>query len=133
MLQGMVLPYADAVQATGLQKILQVIPGIGNGAGAAAKVLLGSGVLIKNTMGAAAVAVLAILSVTPLLKLGLLMMIYKMTAALLQPVGDRRLVNCIAAVADGQRTLLGMALSGLLLFVVTIALVCAGSSVAYLV
>ncbi len=132
MLQGMVLPYADAVQATGLQKILQVIPGIGNGAGAAAKILLGSGVLIKNTMGAAAVAVLAILSVTPLLKLGLLMMIYKMTAALLQPVGDRRLVNCIAAVADGQRTLLGMALSGLLLFVVTIALVCAGSSVAYL-
>lgn len=132
LLQGMVLPYADAVRTTGLQKILQVIPGIGNGAGAAAKMLLGSGVLIKNTMGAAAVAVLAVISLVPVVKLVVLMGIYQLTAAVLQPVGDKRLVSCVAAVADGQRTLVGMVVSGLLLFVITIALVCAGSNVAYL-
>lgn len=133
LLQGMVLPYADAVRATGLQKVLQVIPGIGNGAGAAAKMLLGSGVLIKNTMGAAAAAVLAVISLVPVVKLVILMVIYQLAAAILQPVGDKRLVSCVAAVADGQRTLVGMAVSGLLLFVITIALVCAGSNVAYLV
>lgn len=132
VLQGMVLPYADAVQTGGLQKILQMIPGIGNGAGAAAKMLLGSGVLIKNTMGAAAAAILAVISLVPVVKLGILMGIYQLTAAILQPVGDKRLVSCVAAVADGQRTLVGMAVSGLLLFVITIALICAGSNVAYL-
>lgn len=132
LLQGMVLPYADAVRTSGLQKLLQVIPGIGNGAGAAAKMLLGSGVLIKNTMGAAAVAVLAVISLVPVVKLGILMGIYQVTAAILQPVGDKRLVSCVAAVADGQKTLVGMVVSGLLLFVITIALICAGSNVAYL-
>lgn len=132
LLQGMVLPYADAMRAGGLQKLLQVIPGIGNGAGAAAKMLLGSGVLIKNTMGAAAVVVLAVISLVPVVKLGILMGIYQLTAAVLQPVGDKRLVSCVASVADGQRTLVGMVVSGLLLFVITIALVCAGSNVVYL-
>ncbi len=132
LLQGMVLPYADAVNTSGLQKLLQMIPGIGGGASAAAKMLLGSGVLIKNTMGAAAMAVLAVISLIPVLKLLVLMGIYHLTAAILQPVGDKRLVACVAAVAEGQRTLVGMAVSGLMLFVITIALVCAGSNVAYL-
>ena len=36
---------------------MEMIPGLGQGAGAMAQMVLGSGVLIKNTMGAAAVVV----------------------------------------------------------------------------
>ncbi len=132
LIQGMVLPYADAVKTAGVQKLLQVIPGVGAGAGAVTKLILGSGVLIKNTMGAAAVVILILLSLMPLLKLLVLLVLYRAVAAALQPVADKRLVGCISGVADAQRLLLGIVASGLLLFVITIALICLGTNVSYL-
>lgn len=132
IVQGMVLPYADSVKNAGLQKILEMIPGLGQGVGAAAKVILGSGVLIKNAMGAAAVVVLLFLSLVPVLKLAVLYMLYRTAASILQPVGDKRLVACIAGVAEGERMLLGLAVAGMMVFILTIALICAGTNVAYL-
>lgn len=132
LIQGIVLPYADCVQTAGVQKLLQAIPGVGDGAGAVTKMLLGTGVLMKNTMGAAAVAVLIVLSLVPLLKLAVLLLLYRFVAGVLQPVGDRRLIACIGSVAEGQKMLLGLAASALLLFSVTIALVCVGTNGAYL-
>lgn len=132
LIQGMVLPYADAVKATGVQKLLQVIPGIGQGAGAVTKLILGSGVLIKNTMGAAAVVILVLLSLVPVIKLLVLLVLYRTVAAVLEPVADKRLVGCISGVADGQKLLLTLVVSALLLFAITLALICAGTNVSYL-
>lgn len=131
LIQGMVLPYADAVKTAGVQKLLQAIPGVGDGAGAVTKMLLGTGVLVKNTMGAAAVVVLITLSLIPILKLALLMFLYQFVAGILEPVGDKRLVACIGCVADGQKMLLKLASGGLFLFAVTIALICAGTNGTY--
>lgn len=132
VIQGLVLPYADSVHTAGVQKLLQVIPGIGQGAGAVTKIMLGSGVLIKNTMGAAAVILLVLVSLVPVLKLLVLLFLYRGVAAMMQPVCDKRLVACISSVADGQKLLLGLVVSSLLLFVLTIALICAGTNVSYL-
>lgn len=132
LIQGMVLPYADAAKTAGVEKLLQVIPGIGQGTGAVTKMILGSGVLIKNTMGAAAVVILILLSLIPLVKLAVLLLLYRAVAAVIQPVADKRLVACISSVADGQKLLLSLAFSGLFLFLLTIALICAGTNVPYL-
>lgn len=132
VIQGLVLPYADSMKSAGVTKLLQIIPGIGQGAGAAAKMLMGSGVLIKNTMGAAAVLILLVISLVPVLKLLLLLLLYRGVAAVMQPVCDKRLVACISSVADGQKMLLELVVSTLLLFVITIALICGGTNVSYL-
>ncbi len=132
LIQGMVLPYADAVKTTGIQKLLQVIPGVGTGAGVVAKMVLGSGVLIKNTIGASAVVVLIIISLIPIVKLAVLFLCCRGAAAVLEPVADKRLVACISSVADSQKMLLGLVTAGLLLFAVTIALICLGTNAAYL-
>lgn len=132
VIQGMVLPYADSVKTSGIQKLVQVIPGIGQGAGAVTQMVLGAGVLIKNTMGAAAVVILLVLAVIPLLKLLFLMVLYRLVEAVLQPVCDKRLIGCIGDVAAGHRMLFDMVFSLLLLFVVTIAFICAGTNVTYL-
>ncbi|MCI9106437.1 MAG: sporulation protein, partial [Lachnospiraceae bacterium] len=79
-----------------------------------------------------AVVILVILSAAPLLKLLILLFLYRTAAGILQPVGDKRLVACIESVAEGQKMLLGLAAAGLLLFSVTIGLVCAGTNGAYL-
>ena len=131
LVQGMVLPYADSVKNAGMQRLLQAIPGIGSGAGAVTKLMLGSGVLIKNAMGAAAVLLLFLFSIVPLARLFVLYLIYRGVAAVLQPVADKRLVVCLSGAAQAQKMLLTVTASCFLLFAVTIALICQGTNAAY--
>lgn len=131
LIQSMVLPYVDSMKTGAIQKLIGAIPGIGQGVNSVAQMVLGSGVLIKNTIGAAGIIVLLILSVIPLIKLAVLMVLYQCVAALLQPVCDKRIVSCISEMAKGHKMLLSVAASAVILFVVTIALVCASTNVTY--
>lgn len=131
LIQSMVLPYVDSMKTGAIQKLIGAIPGIGQGVNSVAQMVLGSGVLIKNTIGAAGIIILLIISVIPLLKLVVLMVLYQCVAALLQPVCDKRIVSCISDMAKGHRMLLSVAASGVILFIVTIALVCASTNVTY--
>ncbi|WP_349671016.1 stage III sporulation protein AE [Lacrimispora sp.] len=131
MIQSMVLPYVDSLKTGALQKLVGAIPGIGQGVSSVAQMVLGSGVLIKNTIGAAGILILIILTIVPILKLVILMLFYQCVAALLQPVCDKRIISCISDMAKGHKMLLSVAISCMILFIVTIALVCASTNVTY--
>ena len=132
LIQGMVLPYADAVKSAGMWKMLQVLPGIGNGIETTAKLVFGSGVLIKNTMGAVAIFLLILFSLSPILRLGILLIFYRLISVVLEPVADARLTGCISTAGDAQKMLLEMLLSAVVLFILTIALICTGTNATYL-
>ncbi len=131
VIQAMVLPYVDSMKTGAVQKLLGAVPGIGQGVNSVAQMVLGSGVVIKNTIGAAGIVILLVIIAIPLIKLVVLMLLYQCVAALLQPVCDKRIVSCISDIAKGHKMLLSIAASGVLLFVITIALVCASTNVTY--
>ena len=131
IIQSMVLPYADSAGQAGIRKLVELIPGVGSGANALTQVVLGSGVLIKNTMGAAAVAVLLILTLVPMAKLAVLMVLYQAAAAVMQPVCDRRVVSCVNGIAKGHKLLLKIVAASLILFILAIALTGAAPNVNY--
>lgn len=131
VIQGMVLPQADAVKNAAILRAVQLIPGVGAGAGAGAQLVMGSGILIKNTAGAAAVAVLLLLAAVPVLKLLLLMLFYSVAAAIMQPVCDKRLTACMAQTAAGHGLLLKIIGYSLALFAVTLAVLCVSTNGAF--
>lgn len=131
LLQNLVTPYADSLKNTSLQRFVSVIPGLGQGAAAVSQMVMGAGVLIKNSIGAGAVIILILISVIPLLKLVILCLFYQGAAALLQPVCDKRMVACISEVGNGCRLLLSMAATALLLFSVSLAIVCTAANATY--
>lgn len=131
VLQGMIAPYTDSVRQTALRRAVSLIPGIGQGAAAVSQVLLGSGVLIRNTVGVGAVLVLAAVSLLPLVKLLILYLGCQGSAALLQPVSDSRVVEAVGAVSKGFYFLLVAAGSAVVLFALSIAVVCASTNAAY--
>ena len=131
VLQGMIVPYTDSVRQTALRRAVSLIPGIGQGAAAVSQVLLGSGVLIRNTVGAGGVFVMAAVSLLPLLKLLILYLGCQGSAALLQPVSYSRVVEAVGAVAKGFYFLLVAAGSAVVLFALSIAVVCASTNTAY--
>lgn len=132
-LQSMILPYVDSMKHAGLQKLVEVVPVIGQGASSVSQLLFGAGVLIKNTMGMAGVVILIIMVSVPIFKLVLLMLLYQCMAAALQPICDKRLISCISCIAEGHKMLLGMVLAVSLLFIIAIALVCISTNTTYLV
>lgn len=131
LIQGMVLPYVDSLKNGSVQKLVGMIPGVGQGAAAVTQMILGSGVLIKNTMGMAAVVILVVITAVPVMKLAVLMLLYKCLAALMEPICDKRLVKCVAAMAKGHKILLQIVFTAASLLVITVAVVCAGTNVTY--
>lgn len=131
VIQGMVLPQADALKNASAMRLAQMIPGIGSGAGAVSQMVLGSGILIKNTVGAAAVVIMVFLAAIPMLKLLVLMVLYYLAAAAMQPICDKRLVSCMTGAALGHGILLKMVGYSLALFAVTIAVICISTNAAW--
>lgn len=131
LLQTLVLPYVDSLKNGTVQKVIGMIPGIGQGAAAMTQMFLGAGVLIKNSMGAAAVVILMILAAVPVAKLFVLMLLYQCVAAVMEPVCDKRIMACVSAAAKGHKMLLRIVTTAVLLFIITIAIVCVGTNVMY--
>ena len=122
-IQGILSPVIDALKSTAFSRAVRAVPGIGSVAGSVTDVLLGSAVLIKNGIGAAALVVIALLCLAPILKLGLLALILELAAALIQPVSDKRMTGCAAGVGRSIRLLLQAAFTSAVLFVITIVVV----------
>lgn len=126
-MQGMILPSIDHMKLSVLQKTISVLPGIGNSAEAVAGLLAQSGEMIKNGIGTAAFFIIGAIAVIPVIKLGILILMYQLTCAMLQPVSDKRMVEAIAAVCEGSKYLLQLAVTAGILYMVTIAIVCAAT------
>lgn len=124
-MQGLVLPSIDSMKLSVLQKSVAMLPGIGNSAEAVAGLMAQSGQMIKNGIGAAAFFVIGAIVVIPVVKLGILILMYQLTCAMLQPISDKRMVEALSAVCEGCKYLLQLAATAGILYLVTIAVVCA--------
>lgn len=122
LIQNMISPALDSLKRDALGKTAAAIPGIGNVINGAAEVALGTAVLIRNCLGAAGILILLILGLPPVIRLALSVLIYKLFAALLQPVSDRRMIGCLSAMGEGCRLLLRVLITVELLFLITIAI-----------
>ncbi len=131
LIQALVLPYADGAAQAGARRLLDLVPGLGAGAGAVAQMVLGSGVLIKNSIGTAGAIILGLLTLAPAVKLGILMLLYQCVAAVMEPVCDKRMVSCVSGMARGHKMLLKIQLYSLFLFLLAIAITCGFTNVSY--
>ena len=131
MIQGMILPYVDSMTNASVQKVIGIIPGIGQGVNAATQIIVGSGVIIKNTIGASAIIILAGIVALPLIKMIVCIFLYQCSAAIMQPVCDKRAISCISSVVKGYKLLMQIMVTSVLLFVITIAVICSGSNASY--
>ncbi len=122
-IQGMLNPAIDSVKRSVLTRGGEAIPIIGNLVGGTAEVVLGTAKLIQNGIGAVGAVICIMLCLTPVLKMVIVTLMYKLTAALVQPISDKRIVNCISSIADGTTILLRVLTTSALLFLITIAMV----------
>lgn len=123
VIQGMLGPAIDTVKRSAVTRGMEMIPGVGDLLGGTAEVALGTAVLIKNSIGIVGMFLCLVLCLAPLLQLAVITLGYKLAAALVQPVSDKRIIECISGVGEGCRMLMNCIFVTGILFLVTVAIV----------
>ena len=122
IVQGFLNPVKDRLLNGTVEKAASMIPGIGNVADGVTELLLGSGILIKNGVGVAALLVLVLLCAVPMGKIACITMFYKIAAAVTEPVADKRIAGCLKGMAEGGVLYVKLMGYCVVLFFLTIAL-----------
>ena len=123
--QSLILPAVDSLKNTAVNRAASSIPGIGTVFGGVTDMVLGSAVLLKNSIGVCGMIAILFICAAPVCRLALCALLYRTMVAVIQPVSDRRLNACVAAVSDGAGLLLKIMLDTGMLFFLTLAMVTA--------
>jgi stage III sporulation protein AE len=106
VIQSLIAPVMDSLRRTALGKTASAIPGVGGVMNSVTEIILTSAVLIRNSLGVVFLIAFLLWGITPLLQYGTTAFLYKLLAALAQPVCDKRMVNCVATLGEGSLLLL---------------------------
>lgn len=128
VVQGLLAPAIDAVKRSALTRTAEALPWVGNAVGGVAEVVLGTAVLIKNGIGMAGAVITIAICAVPILQMLIMAFMYKLAAALVQPVSDKRITTCISGISEGYEIMVKVIFTSGLLFMITIAIVTASTS-----
>ena len=103
LVKGLIGPQMDMIGKTSVNRLI-------------------TGMVIKNSVGIAAVCLLLLLVVGPVVKLFVIRLMVKLVAVIVEPIGDKRYVEGIDTLAKGLGMMLKVVYSSVVLFVLTIAI-----------
>ncbi|MBO8137302.1 MAG: stage III sporulation protein AE [Desulfotomaculum sp.] len=93
------------------------VPVVGRTLSDALEAVMGSALLMKNAVGIAGVVIIILITVLPLIKILAIAFIYRLAGALVQPIGDSEMADCLTQLGSSLLTVFGaVATVGLLFF-----------------
>ena len=121
LVEGLLSPAIDTVKRNAVTKGVEMIPGLGDIVGGTGEMLLGVAVLVKNGIGAAGAIIIISICLVPILNMAVVTLLYKLLAAIVQPLAEKRFTETIASMGEGYLLLLKIEIAAAALFLITIA------------
>lgn len=127
--QGLVAASFDGVSIrTAKFAIDTFVPIVGSMFSDSIDAIVGCSLLIKNAVGVVGLVILALICIFPALKILAMIFLYRATSALLEPIGDIRVPQCLNDIANIITILFVTVISvGVLLFITIALLIGAGN------
>lgn len=122
LIQNMIGPAMDSLKRDIIGKTAASIPGIGNAINGVTEVALGTAAIIRNGIGVVGIIILVCIGIRPVIRLALLAFLYKLLAAVVQPVSDKRMTGALSTIGNGYVLFLKVLLCMELLIFITIAI-----------
>ncbi|MGI6082479.1 MAG: stage III sporulation protein AE [Limnochordia bacterium] len=121
--RGTIAPVSDGM-ALKTAKFLTgtFVPVVGSRMAEALEVIVGGSMLIKNAIGGFGMAAVFTLMIFPTVKVFAIYMIYRLAAALVEPISDERLVEAMSALATSFSLVIACLLTVGLMFFVSITI-----------
>ena len=98
------------------------IPIVGKAFSDAIASVAGYSLIIKNAVSSIGLIIIVIMMLYPIIKLLLITFVYKLTAAIIEPISDKRITSSIASAGDSLILLMSCVLSVSLMFFVLISI-----------
>ncbi|TCK98364.1 stage III sporulation protein AE [Natranaerovirga hydrolytica] len=132
ILQSLTLPLVDTVTNKSIKNAMQIVPVVGPTLDGVADTVLGSTMIIKNAVGVGGVIILITICFIPIIKIIAFILMYKGVAAIIQPISNKRVVNCLSGIGESTKLLLGAVFTVVLLFVISIAIISIATNTLYI-
>ena len=85
--------------------------------------------LLKNAVGTAGMIAVIVMVATPCIKIWIMMMLLKVTAALSEPFSDKRITGVLLSVSDAISSVFQMVITASLLFIISIGIILSSTGV----
>ncbi|WP_105618131.1 stage III sporulation protein AE [Vallitalea okinawensis] len=112
----------DGIINKGAKYAMSSIPVVGTALSGVVDTVLNCSVLIKNSVGIGAIIIILIMCIIPVIKLLAIYFIYKISASLVQPLADERIVKGLSGIGDYSGMLLGVLITVMVLFIASITI-----------
>lgn len=110
-----------------------LIPVVGGILSESIETVMSCSVVIKNSIGLLGIISVILISLRPLVKIGAILILFRITAAIAEPVSDIKIVACISRLADSVSVLLSMVAAVTVMFILVLTIMInAGSNAFYL-
>ena len=114
--QGILAPAIDGLKRTTIVQSASLLPGVGALIGGAWETVLGAGVVLKSSIGLVGIVFLAVIIAFPLLRLALQYLMYRVLAAVTEPVAQGTMEQFLQHVGIAHRLLMETLALGAVLF-----------------
>ena len=120
----------QVVAKTAKYAVDNFVPIVGKCLSDAVATVAGYSLLLKNALSSVGLVILILIMILPVLKILVTAILYKLTAALIEPIGDKRLVNCIGSAGDSLILITSCLICVSVMFFIMISIVAAAGKIA---
>ncbi len=122
--QGFASSVVDGVvNKTTKYAVNNFVPIVGGVLSDAVDTVLGCSLILKNAIGIVGVVIIALICLVPAIKILALIIVYRFTAAVIEPVSDQRVVKCINDLGDSLTMIFTLVLAVALMFLISITII----------
>ncbi len=106
------------------------VPVVGKSLSDAISTMAGYSLLMKNSLSSLGLIIVVVIMLFPIIKLLVMALMFKLTAALIEPISDSRLVNCISSAGSSMILISSCLICVSVMFFIMIAIVAAAGKMA---
>ena len=122
-IQGVVAGTADGLKVKVTKfATANLIPVVGGILAETVETVMNCSVVIKNAVGIVGIISVIAITVIPILKISACLILFRLCAAVVQPISDPRYVKCITELGDSVSSVLAMAVSLVVMFVIILTI-----------
>ena len=85
--------------------------------------------LLKNAVGTAGMITVISIAAIPIIKIWIMMMLLKVTAAVVEPFSDKRITNILISISESAGIVFSMVITSVMLFVISIGIILTATGV----
>ncbi len=99
-----------------------LIPIVGGILSETVETVMNCSVVIKNAVGITGIIIVVLVSAVPIIKTAACLILFRISAAIIQPISDKRIVKCISEFADSVSCVLSIMVAVTIMFIIILTI-----------